>query len=461
MGEKFLFATTGIRGSSNKQLTPEYCTAVGRAVASWKKHSVDRPNILLAMDTRISSPMIITALTAGLASEGIDITVLQEPIPTPELVFLTVRREYSMGIIVTGSHLPPSDNGIILIDGDGSYFKGTLETPDIYVPWDQLGHIEFIQNTWDSEWTRSYRNHLLKTIEGIKIEGKVLMDSVHGPMREYLYEVLSAIFSEVYTINHEDDDYISGRPSEPKPETLGKTIEYLHSVKPELGIATDLDGDRVIFITDRGEVLPGDLVGAIFAIHSWKEHPEKEVVIPINTSAIIPTLAKQYGGKYFYTKVGAPSIIEGIKKRGAFYGFEETGKYFFNPDSLYPDGAFSSIVLLKIMYEEKKTLSEIAESLPKFFALKTKTASNRKTASKSFATILQNLDKLYSELPKNLVKESVSDIDGIRINFEDRPWILIRQSGTEDNLRVFTESMDEDLTKRMNEITLNFVREYL
>ncbi len=458
---KFLFATTGIRGAANKLFTPEYCSSVGRAIAEWKKAEVSRPKVLLAMDTRRSSPMIITALASGFTAQGADVTVLMVPIPTPQLVFLTVREGYDIGVIVTGSHLPASDNGIILIDGDGGYYKGTLHTPESYVPWEDMGSVDFVNNHWDSDTTRKYRDHLRQQYSGLSIPGSVLMDCVHGPMRAYLHEVLNDVFDMVYTINHEDDDTISGRQSEPKPSTLGKTIEYLKETNVDLGIATDLDGDRVIFMTNEGTPLSGDMIGAIFALDSWRRYPDKEVVVPINTSAIIPTLAERVGGSYYYTRVGAPSIIEGIRERDAYFGFEETGKYFFNPDSLYPDGAYSSVVLLRIMAEQGKTLKQMIDELPRFYSLKIKIPSSRLTAPENFARILDSLDTLYDMLPEHLEIDKVSDLDGIRIDFTDRSWILIRQSGTEDNLRIFTESPDKELCALMSSTTKEFVTPFL
>lgn len=451
----YTFSTTGIRGKTNVELTPIYCMKVGYAIANWFKQSKNHPRILMGQDNRISSPMIFHAISSALISSGVNIEFMDDAVPTPLIVHVVSEDRYDGGIMITGSHLPPSDNGIILFAADGSYFKGVLNDPeDPYEPWNHLGKL-----TINIGGNERYLVHLKATMKYFnlpKMFNRLLIDTVHGPMGSYLLPLLISVAREIEPFNVEKDPYISGRPSEPKPDTLKKTVKHLLYTKCDFGITTDFDGDRVVFISKKGNVVTGDYAGALLAIQAWKEHPEAPIVIPINTSAIINEIAQQYNGKFEYVNVGAPSIIDGMKHHKAYFGFEETGKFFFYPDSMYPDAAFTSLKILKLMNDTGKTMDEFLDELPKYYAVKIKIPSERKTWSGDRDIILDNaIDKLVENIGYSV--ESKYTFDGIRINFSNNSWVLIRQSGTEDYLRVFTESKDPKISEQLSTQTKEFL----
>ena len=459
MKEDIRFSTAGFRGEANTELSPETCISIASAVASWLKQSSTTSTIFLGMDNRNSSPMLLYSLAGGLSSFGINVDISNNPIPTPLLVFETKTSGYTAGIMITGSHLPPSENGFVLITEDGNYFKGALSPNESKpVKWNKLGKIKVINFP---EIKNKYLNHLKAQIKDVKLDLKILIDPAHGPMGEYLVDICKQITYELLTINFKNDMLPFTRPSEPNKQNLKETIKFLKQNNYDLGIATDLDGDRVVFITPDGEIISGDQIGALFAINFWKRGSDNKVVVPLNSSFILSELATKYEKQLVYSKVGAPEIIKNMKENNCIFGFEESGKFFFNPDSLYPDGAFTTIKLLELLSDYKKPLHELVQELPQYSSCKTKIKSQRKLSMKKMKKISESLDELLLLLPPSLQISSISDFEGLKLIFKNNAWILIRHSGTENFIRIFSEHTSSDMAKVMNEISSKFVKRIL
>jgi phosphomannomutase len=456
--QKIIFSTTGIRGKANVDLTPEYCIVVGRAIAKWLKTSnIERPKVLIGRDSRRSSWMLMNAISSGLLASGVDVFYVEQSVPTPLIIHELSIYKLNAAIIVTGSHLPASDNGIILINEDGSYFRGELEFSVLNEEWQNIG--KFLQLHHNERSYLDRLNHYAKNLP--LIEKKVLLDAVHGPMKLFLRHILESKVKNLVLLNYEDDDTISGRNSEPNEENLIKTVEYFKLQNCDLGITTDFDGDRLIFISKSGKVISGDIMGTIIAIDTWKKFPDKPVVVPINTSSILSDIATKLNKKVIFTKIGAPAIIDTMKEHEAYFGFEETGKYFFNPDCFYPDAAFSAIYVLNIIKEYNYDLDSMVSTFPLYYSIKHKFPSLRKQMDEKYFALVDSLSELQGNLPSEMRIVHTDNLDGIRLNFEDNSWVLIRQSGTEDNMRIFSESKVKEKAHLINKIVTNHVKTIL
>ncbi len=457
---RFHFSTTGIRGNVLRDLTPEFCHGAGRAIAHWAKAGKkDRPKALVGRDYRVSSDLIMSSVVSGLLAEGVDVELIEDQAPTPAIIQYLLAKGYDLAVIITGSHLPPEDNGIILVDGQGNYFRGILELPSALQnqKWSDYGSIKLVHDYLDI-----YLQHLRETALRLginKLNKRIFLDPVGGPMAKPLLQIISEYTEKVEGVNLDPNPRIDFRPSEPKPETLKKTLEHFKKGSYDLGIATDFDGDRVIFITPSGKILTGDYIGALLSKFFWTMDKTDKIVIPINTSAIIADIANTMETEFVYCKVGAPKIIEKMKETGAVFGFEETGKYFFRDYCLYPDSAFTALFMLHVLQQTGKDLDELIQELPKYHQLKTKTPSDRKTAERLMSRLENKIDELISLLGNDINISQIHKMDGMRIDFTDGSWLLLRQSGTEDNLRVFSESQSTEKTQKLNEIGLKFVRQ--
>lgn len=451
------FATSGIRGKANTVISPELGLRVGRAVAAWLRNmNYSDMSVYVGYDSRRNSQIIASTVVAGLSSSGVDARLFVKPVPTPLVIHATTKSEARAGIMITGSHLPKDENGIILFDTDGNYFKGILpDSTEDPVDWHDLGRIHNVE-----EELQEYEHFLnrLAREQGIrKVDWDVLVDPVHGPMKKYLEMVVKPYVHNLIQFNWEEDDTFSGRLSEPTPKNLVQTSKAVTISKCQFGVATDMDGDRVIYLTKSGRVITGDYVGAILARKFFTEYPDLPVVVPINTSAIIDYVAEETGGTVHYCKVGPPSIIQAIRETRAKFGFEETGKYFFSDYAIWPDAAISTIMMMGYLQSTKMDLEEILNTLPKLYILKTKVPSKRENG-KTVEELVRNRIFDYFENVNN-----INDMDGLRINFDDKSWLLIRQSGTEDYMRVFSEHSNEQKNEELNmkgqEIVQNVIEE--
>lgn len=440
------FATSGIRGKSNIEITPAFMLRLANAISQWIKKSNDPKTVIvnLGYDNRRDSYALAHTFAAGMSSFGINIRMSKTEVSTPMLIHATVNSDAKYGVMITGSHLPAQDNGFILFNYQGDYYTGKMEEKDPNpVKWDELGKISFF--TDEIESYKSFLFMLSKNLGLEKLPMKVLLDPVHGVMKPYLESILEPLVDELLKVNWDYDDRFPGRPSEPNEENLQRTRETFLSLECDLGIGTDMDGDRVLFISKSGRIISGDYIGALFASRLWKSNPSAVVVAPINTSAIIEITAEKYGGKVEYCKVGPPNIIDKLRETKAKLGFEETGKYIFTDIAIWPDSAISTLKLLDLLRSEGKSLDTIMAEFPLLFSLKTKLPMSRKHAPTVLQRLKERINKDFNDI------QSINEMDGLKISFNDKSWLLLRPSGTEDYIRIFSEAHTEDTNAQLNQ----------
>lgn len=476
------FRTSGIRGRSNEIITPELALRVGRAFAYWikEKYTIDIYHIYVGHDNRRNSDLIAACVVSALSSSGINVIKFHEPVPTPLVIHATVNNDSQGGVMITGSHLPATDNGIILFDHLGNYYKGPLDDHYEPVDWNELGKVkEAVTEINEYKLFITYQALQLKIN---KNNWKVLIDTVHGPMREYVRLATLQFTKDSQFINSDYDDTFPGRNSEPTPESIENTRKMVLDLGCDLGIATDMDGDRVLFITKTGRVITGDYLGAILANIFWKKHPKLPIIAPINTSGIIEIAAKPLDGIILYCHVGPPSIIEAIRESGAKFGFEETGKYIFSDIGIWPDAAITTLFLVSLLQESEKSLDELVEELPMLYSTKTKISGSREKCVKTldklvhsanssprslkeFVDNVNNSNNFTIDLQRfleiaGLNINSINTMDGLRINLSNDSYLMIRPSGTENYMRIFCEHPSQEGTKMLNLLGQEIVNQF-
>ena len=257
---------------------------------------------------------------------------------------------------------------------------------------------------------------------------RILFDPVNGCAVEVGKQLFSNL-GEVVMIN----DRLGQRParaSEPRRETLAETAKQVVSNHCDLGIATDVDADRVVFIDEKGMVLSEDLTAVILA------EGKKTLVTPVNSSGLFKNEAKKWGAKVIECRVGPPEIIAAIKKYHADFAYEESGKYFFADKFLWADGLMAGVQILQVMARKKLSLSEMRQQYPVYY--------QEKIAIKCG----------WDKMPKKYVGKGIKEIfrDGFR---------FIRASGTEPLIRVFSDSPSLEQAKELVEEGKKIVEEEL
>jgi phosphomannomutase/phosphoglucomutase len=243
---------------------------------------------------------------------------------------------------------------------------------------------------------------------------------------------LEAFGCSVTTINGEPDGRFPSRPPNPQPSTLTQLSRVVKESKADFGVGTDSDGDRALFAAADGRVLWGDLTGALFARDELQKRGGGVVITTVNTSNIINLMCKEHEGRLIITKVGPPAIAEALRStEHTVFATEESGKHIWPNIILYGDAALASGKLLQIMNEQGMSLAELEETLPKLYQLKSAIGCPEDLKAQTM--------KFVVGLWRGGGRTRISTLDGLKVEYPDLTWFLIRASGTEALLRCSAE----------------------
>jgi len=264
---------------------------------------------------------------------------------------------------------------------------------------------------------------------------KIAVDLADGAQTVLMPRLLKSASIKFKTI-HTSQTGIFTRASEPTDKSLGKLRALVKREKFDLGVGFDCDGDRVVFVTHKGKVIPGDVLGTMIANYMMRRN--SLIVTPIATSSIIDEVAGRHKAKIKRTQVGSKYVAKYLKQKHGLFGFEESDGFIFPNFNLTKDGSYTVLKVLAILTGTKKSLHELVKELPKYHQIKKKVhCPNEKK------------QKVISKIAKS-IKQRHSTMDGLKIFFKNG-WVLIRPSGTEPILRVYAESKSKEKAKELSE----------
>jgi phosphomannomutase/phosphoglucomutase len=449
MDSRKLFGTNGIRGTVNKELTPQTAIKIGTAIGTFFR----KKNLLVGHDARTSGPMLAKAVTAGLTATGCNV-YFAGMAPTPALQYAVKNHCMSGGVIITASHNPPEYNGIKVIWNDGIEIAHEQETEieNIYfndkpklAEWNKLGakHEFAVAN---DEYVEAIKKHV-SISEIAEKHYHVVVDAANSVGGLAAPRLLRELGCKVTTINANVDGTFPGRMPEPRPENLGEMATVVKAVNADLGVAFDGDADRSIFVGENGEIYWGDKTFAVIEKRFLMENPNAKVVTPVSSSTLVKDVADEYKGEIVWTKVGSVTVSQTMKAVKAKLGGEENGGVFYGPHQAVRDGAMTTALILGIMAKTGKKLSELIAEQPQYFLEKGKVACPE---DKKGVVLEKLVDRVKGA--------NVSTIDGVKIWFEDKSAILVRPSGTEPVYRLYAEAKSREKALKLVEeysITLN------
>ena len=446
LGARRLFGTNGIRGIVNQELTTETAIKIGSSTGTFFKHA----KLLVGYDARTSGPMLANAVIAGLNASGCDV-LFAGMAPTPTLQYAVKNRKLDGAVIITASHNPPEYNGIKVIWNDGIELSREqeikienifFEDKMVYTRWDKLGKTNEIVGIID-EYVEAIKKH----IDAARITKKhyhAVVDAANSVGNLTGPRLLRELGCRVTTINGNIDGTFPGRLPEPRPENLEDLALTVKAIGADLGIAYDGDADRSVFVDEHGEIHWGDKTFALVEKQFLTENPNEKIVTPVSSSTLIKDIADKYHGEIVWTKVGSVTVSQTMKKIKAKLGGEENGGIFYGPHQSVRDGAMATALILDTMAKTGEKLSKLLGELPKYFIEKGKIDCKEDIKQK----VLEKLVEQTHDL-------NTSNIDGVKMWFEDRSAILIRPSGTEPIYRLYAEAKTrEKAAQLVNEYTL-------
>ncbi len=419
-----IFGTSGVRGFINSTLTPTFAYKITQAFV--KSFSID--SAALGRDNRAQSLPVAMAVTSALLSSGVNVVDLGIS-PTPATIRIMKELKYNSAISVTGSHTPPPITGILFFLSDTGelgpadselvekkYAQGNMHE----APWKRVGKYETFY-----DYHGAYLKSLKKDAPKLHNQ-RIIFDAGNGTLGP-LSELAFSEFGLSYKIMNKLPlfDFPNRLPS-PIPAHLRQITSQVPTQSAELGIATDSDGDRAIFIDQNGKLVWGDVAGAIFASHMVKARGDK-VITTINTSDSVSETVRSAGGKLIVTKVGPPAIAEAIRRhRDAVFAVEESGKFIWPNVLMYGDAIYSTLMMLSL----SEPLSELVKKVPTFYLIKREVRCQDEIKQRVMELVLDAF-KGYK----------VNGLDGIKVFMGKHRWLLIRPSGTEPVFRVFAQSV--------------------
>ncbi len=455
MTSKKLFGTNGIRGEIGDNMNPKLVMDIGRAIGTIASKKGKSSDVMIATDTRYSAPMLKSSIAAGILSTGclvLDAGILS----TPALQYGVKNSSAVMGVMLTASHNPPEYNGIKCIAGDGTE-TSAAEEKDIEDIYHRGG---YYTSSWRdvrgilerNDINNMYIQGILDQVDREKISKrgfKVVLDCANGATFASSPVLLEKLETKLITLNAQPSGGFPAHSSEPVEENISDAMELVKVTGADLGVAHDGDGDRSIFIDEKGRYILGDKMLALVAGHMVSKNKGGIVVTAINTSSVLEDVVREEGGTVVYTPIGSPIVAREMMQRKAVFGGEENGGLIFPKHQYCRDGAMAVAAVLEMMLETGEKLSEMVDSLPEYHLVKLK--------FKYPVHLRNSILSKYLELVQDL---KPSTLDGIKVQ-DDEGWVLLRPSGTEAIYRIQVEDKDIQRSKSRAEETKKILLEII
>jgi phosphoglucosamine mutase len=443
MAQRRFFGTDGVRGKvGDDPITPEIVLKLGWAAGRVLAASGEPGKVLIGKDTRVSGYMLESALESGLSAAGVDIRLIG-PMPTPGIAYLTRTARARAGIVISASHNPYYDNGIKFFSADGAKLPDEVEAeiermmgePIRTVDSSRLGKVKRYEDAAGRyiEYCKSTFPHRL-SLDGLKI----VVDSANGAA----YYVAPAVFSElgadVVAIANEPDGFnINEKCGSTHPSAL---TEAVRAHGADLGIALDGDGDRVLMVDARGEIVDGDQLLFIMAM-SRRERGTLR-------GGVVGTLMTNFGLEQAFADKGIPFkraavgdryVMNLLKQQDWELGGETSGHIICLDKSTTGDGIVSALEVLTVLRQTGRGLAELTSGMEIYPQTMINVRTERRFDVKSSARISQAVAAAESELA-------------------GRGRVVLRASGTEPVVRVMVEGQDAGLVERLSRDLAETVR---
>lgn len=425
------FGTDGVRGIANTELTCELAFKLGRAGGYVLAKGKDKVKVIVGKDTRVSGDMLESSLIAGLMSIGCDV-IQAGVLPTPAIAYLTKKYNADCGVVISASHNPVEFNGIKFFNQDGYKLDDEVELEiEKYI--DDMSKIDYLPTgnnvgkiIKEGNPFRDYVDYL-KSIINTDFNGlKVVLDCANGASYEVAPTVFNELGAHVIAINNTPNgNNINDNCGSTHPESLQKAV-LEHNA--DLGLAYDGDADRLIAVNEKGEIVDGDKIMMLSAIHlkNKGQLDKNTLVVTVMSNIGLVICAKENNIDLATTAVGDRYVLEEMKKSGYNLGGEQSGHMIFLDYNTTGDGILSSLILSKIVLEENKTLSDLASVMT------------------SYPQVLVNAKIKNENKNKYMEFEDIkNEIERIEKLMDGNGRVLIRPSGTEPLVRVMLEGEDE------------------
>jgi|APHM01.1.fsa_nt_gi Phosphomannomutase len=415
-----VFKRYDIRGRYPEELDEEFAKRLGKALAVFVRENFNK-RIVVCRDNKQSSVKLKQSIVKGLTSSGLKVIDIGEG-PTDYAAYLG-KKHSCISVQVTSSHMPLEFNGFKFMYPEGNGFTND----DLSKVKTNFRQTRYMQGDGDVEKVastskRKYKDNLKMTAmrnSSATVNKKIVVDTMGGATREILPELLDNLGAEVIDISDEKEEMPYRDPPNPKPELLDELKQKVEEEDADLGLATDMDGDRVRAYYN-GEFLTGDEVFCIIG-----QLVGGDSVASVDTSNALEDMMQERGNKVFYTRVGDPFVMRKAVDESVAFAGEPNGHYSVTEFIPYNSGTLSCLMLAGTDIQEK------LDEIPFYSVQRDNLGVEEK--EEVMASVREQLDQ----------GDIISQKDGVKAKF-GYSEVLIRPSGSSQKIRLISEAEDED-----------------
>ncbi len=440
LSDGIILSSSGIRGVFNGTFTLEDAVKISFSFTK----VIGEGRIVVGRDTRPSGKPITEAVIASLTSMGrevVDVGVA----PTPTILHAVRDLKAAGGIVVSASHNPPEWNALKLAGPDGllldqEYYKSIeRKATEGAIGRGRSRRIGAVRN-WNP--FPSYFKSIVSYIDREAVKSnpvRVAVDCGGGAGSLATPTLLRKLGCEVKTIHCHTCGFFP-RPLEPNQETLGDLSRFVVSTESEVGVAHDCDADRMVCVSENGEVLRPDEGFALIVDGVLRENPEGVVVTNVATSLLVDDVAERYGVRVVRVAVGEANIVrEMIRLKAKIGGEGSSGGVILPAVHYVRDGPLACAKLVEVLAKAKTSVTDILKEYPRYYLERVKLSYPK--------TVCQ---EIMSELASRRSGESLDLTDGVKL-CGDGEWVLVRPSRTEPAIRVWAEARSRQRAKQLCE----------
>lgn len=413
-----------IRGIVGKTLNAADARALGAAFATYVANSfkTTTPSICLGYDGRLSSPMLEAALLEGLQGAGARVTCVGLG-PTPMLYYSVKQQGADAGIMITGSHNPPDYNGFKMLLKNGPVYGAMIK--EIGAIAEKGAYAKGQGSMQRMDVSEAYVQRLLQDYSGTR-PLRIVWDAGNGASGEILKRLTAKLPGEHIVLFPEiDGTFPNHHPDPTEEKNLHDLREKVAEHKADLGIGFDGDGDRIGAIDEKGRIVAGDQLLALYARDVLKTRPGATIIADVKASETVFDDIRTHGGTALMWKTGHSLLKAKMAETGSPLAGEMSGHIFF-ADTYYGfDDALYAAVRLAALVSRGGSLAAMRDTLPPVF--NTPEIRVASSEERKFAVVSEIKARLKA------ANANVNDIDGVRVRTGDG-WWLLRASNTQDVL---------------------------
>lgn len=449
-----IFKAYDIRGIYPSQVDEKGADRIARAIYTFFKQKLNKDSfsVLLARDMRVSSPSMFEAVKKALVEMGAQV-IDAGMLSTPTFYFAVFHYGYTTGIQVTASHNPKEYTGMkFVINSPKGLLKIGKSTGMEDIKQMVMSDMEFTPPETPGTVTEKTgintdeMENALKILDNPKINKfKIVADPANAMGITYLEAAEKRVTMDLIKMNFTlDGTFPVHQPDPLEPKNLVDLQKRVIEEKADLGLAPDGDGDRLMFIDEKGNLVPPSIITAIVARELLKKHPGEKIVVDIRYVLTPKKIIEENGGQFVEVKVGHAFITQKLQETGAIFGGESSGHYYFRENGGTESQLPVLLSVLEAMTRENKKISEIVEEL------------RRAYESGEFNFKVSNAPEILNKVQEKYKDGALSTIDCIEIAYPT--WrFSVRTSNTEPLLRLNVESYDNATMEEKRDELINLI----